>query len=74
MFHAADVSTMTDWTLRDTLGILIVLGITLSVARNTDGIAQALLVLVSVVVALLWIGNFVLRGYVDVVRGSDAAE
>ena len=65
---------MTDWTLRDTLGILIVLGITLSVARNMDGIAQALLVLVSVVVALLWIGNFVLRGYVDVRQGSDAVE
>jgi hypothetical protein len=66
--------TMTDWSLRDTLGILIVLGITLSVARTMDGIAQALLVLVSVVVALLWIGNFVLRGYVDVRRGSDAIE
>lgn len=74
MFHAADVPTMTDWTLRDTFGILIVLGITLSVARHMDGIAQALLVLVSVVVALLWIGTFVLRGYVDVLRGSDAAE
>lgn len=74
MFHATDTPMMTDWSLRDTLGILIVLGITLSVARNMDGIAQALLVLVSVVVALLWIGNFVLRGYVDVRRGSDATE
>ena len=56
---------MSDWSLRDMLGILIVLGITFSAARVVDGIAQALIVLVGAVIALLWIGNFVLRGYTD---------
>jgi hypothetical protein len=50
------------------VGILIALAITLSAARTVDGIAQALIVLVGVVIALLWIGNFVLRGYLDVQR------
>mgnify|MGYP000309585430 CR=1 FL=1 len=59
---------MTDWSLRDTLGIVIVLGITISTARVVDGIAQALIVLVGVVIALLWIGNFVLRGYTDALQ------
>ena len=59
---------MADWSLRDTLGIVIVLAATLSAARAVDGIAQALIVLVGVVVALLWIGNFVLRGYTDTLR------
>jgi hypothetical protein len=63
---------MTDWSLRDTLGIVIVLGVTLSAARAVDGIAQALIVLVGVVVALLWIGNFVLRGYTDAVGTPDS--
>jgi hypothetical protein len=57
---------MSDWSLRDTLGILIVLAVTLSAAQTVDGIAQALLVLVGVVIALLWVGNFVLRGYLAV--------
>lgn len=61
---------MTDWSLRDTLGIVIVLGITLSAARVIDGIGQALIVLVNVVIALLWIGNFVLRGYTDALQTS----
>ena len=59
---------MSDWSLRDTLGIVIVLGITFSAARAVDGIAQALIVLVGVVIALLWIGNFVLRGYTDALQ------
>ncbi len=59
---------MADWSLRDTLGIVIVLAATLSAARAVDGIAQALIVLVGVVIALLWIGNFVLRGYTDTLR------
>ncbi|MDS0284475.1 hypothetical protein [Haloarcula onubensis] len=63
---------MTDWSLRDTFGIVIVLGITLSAARAVDGIAQALVVLVGVVVALLWIGNFVLRGYTEALTTPDA--
>ena len=62
---------MTDWSLRDTLGIVIVLGITLSAARVVDGIAQALIVLVGVVIALLWISNFVLRGYTDALQTPD---
>jgi hypothetical protein len=61
---------MSDWSPRDTLGILIVLGITLSAARAVDGIAQALIVLVGAVIALLWIGNFVLRGYTDALQTS----
>jgi hypothetical protein len=56
---------MTDWRLRDTLGILIVLGATLSAASVVDGLAQALIVLVGVVVALLWVGRFFLEGYTD---------
>lgn len=58
---------MTDLSFGDTIGIIIVLGITLSAARVVDGIGQALIVLVGVVIALLWIGNFVLRGYNDVI-------
>lgn len=60
-----------DWSLRDTAGIVIVLAITLAAARAVDGIAQALIVAVGVVVALLWIGNFVLRGYTDAMRASE---
>jgi len=37
-----------------------------------DGIAQALIVLLGVVIASLWIGTFVLRGYLDVQRPSGA--
>jgi len=62
---------MTDWSLRDTVGIVIVLALTLSAARAVDGVAQALIVLVGVVVALLWIGNFVLRGYTDALTTPD---
>jgi len=62
---------MTDWSLRDTFGVVIVLGITLSAARAVDGIAQTLIVLVGVVIALLWIGNFVLRGYTDALQTPD---
>jgi|APHM01.1.fsa_nt_gi hypothetical protein len=61
---------MTEWSLRDTVGIVIMLGITLSAAQTGDGIAQALIILVGVVIALLWIGNFVLRGYLDVTQPS----
>ncbi|WP_318568164.1 hypothetical protein [Salinigranum marinum] len=63
-----------DWSLRDTAGIVVVLAITVSAASTVEGIAQALIVLVGVVVALLWIGNFVLRGYTDAVRTPDADE
>ena len=62
---------MTDWSLRDTAGIVIVLALTLSAARAVDGVAQALIVLVGVVIALLWIGNFVLRGYTDALTTPD---
>jgi hypothetical protein len=62
---------MTDWSLRDTFGIVIVLAITFSAARAVDGVAQALIVLVGVVIALLWIGNFVLRGYTDALTTPD---
>jgi hypothetical protein len=61
---------MTDWTLGDTLGILIVFGTTLSAAGAVDGIAQALVTLVGVVIALLWIGNFVFRGYNEALQTS----
>jgi len=61
---------MSDWSPRDSLGILFVLAATLSAARTVDGIAQALIVLLGVVIASLWIGTFVLRGYLDVQRPS----
>jgi hypothetical protein len=63
---------MTDWSLRDTLGVVVVLGVTVAAARALDGIAQALVAAVAVVVALLWIGNFVLRGYTDAVESTNA--
>jgi len=63
---------MMDWSLADTIGIVIVLGITLSAAGAVDGIGQALISLVGVVIALLWIGNFVLRGYNDARQASTA--
>ncbi|MFC6888152.1 hypothetical protein [Halorubrum trueperi] len=40
-----------DWSLQNSVGILIVLGVTLSAARTVDGIAQVLIVFVGVVVA-----------------------
>jgi hypothetical protein len=46
------------------------LGITLSAARAVDGIAQALIILGGIVLALLWIGNFVLHGYNDALQSS----
>jgi hypothetical protein len=57
--------SMSDRSYRDTSGILIVFGITLSAAGAADGIAQGLLVLVGAVNASLWIGSFVPRGYAD---------
>ena len=63
-------TVVTDWTLGDTLGVLIVFGTTLSAAGAVDGITQALITLVGVVIALLWIGNFVLRGYTEALRTS----
>lgn len=64
---------MSEWSLRDTLSVLIVLAVTLSAGQTVDGIAQALIVLVGVVVALLWIGNVVLRGYLDA-QGTPAID
>ena len=58
-------SSMTDWSLRDTVGIVIVLGVAFSVATSLDGLASALVAAVGAVIALLWIANFVLRGYTD---------
>ncbi|WIV66493.1 hypothetical protein [Natrialbaceae archaeon AArc-T1-2] len=58
------------WTVRDTIGILIVVGITLSAARSLEGIAQALVVLVGVVVALLWTAKFFFEGYTDAVGST----
>ncbi|MEF8790754.1 MAG: hypothetical protein V5A61_11575 [Haloarculaceae archaeon] len=56
---------MTDWSLRDTVGIVIVLGVAFSAATSLDGLASALVAAVGAVIALLWIANFVLRGYTD---------
>ncbi|MFP9192021.1 hypothetical protein ACLI4Q_10230 [Natrialbaceae archaeon A-CW1-1] len=61
---------MEDWRLRDTIGILIVLGVTLSAAATLEGLAQALVILVGVVIALLWIGNFFLEGYTDTLESG----
>ena len=65
---------MSDWRLRDTLGILIVLGGTLSAARAVDGIAQALIVLVGVVIALLWMSTFFFEGYTDALRSTNSGD
>jgi hypothetical protein len=59
---------MGNWRLRDTIGILIVLGVTLSAAATLEGLGQALVMLVGVVIALLWIGNFFLEGYTDAIE------
>lgn len=56
---------MEDWRLRDTLAIVIVIGVILSAAESVDGIVQVLVVLVGVVIALLWMGMFFLEGYTD---------
>lgn len=65
---------MSEWRLRDTLGILVVLAVTFSVARALDGIAQALVVLVGVVIALLWIGKFFLEGYTDALTSTSSGD
>jgi hypothetical protein len=57
---------MAELTLRDSVGIIIAIAVILSAAETVDGLAQLLIVLVGAVIALLWIGNFVLRGYLDV--------
>ena len=62
---------MEDWRRRDTIGVLIVLGITVSVAVTLEGIAQALVILVGVIIALLWIGNFFLEGYTEAIKTED---
>ena len=54
---------MSDWSLSDTLGVVVVLGAILSAASALDGLAQVVVASVGAVVALLWVGNFVLRGY-----------
>jgi len=56
---------MAEWSYRDTLGILIVLGATLAAARTLDGLASALVALVGAVVALLWIAYFFVEGYAE---------
>ncbi|WP_177167478.1 hypothetical protein [Halopenitus malekzadehii] len=58
---------MNGWSLQDSVGILIVLGITLSAAQAVEGIAQALIVFVGVVIALLWILKFFFEGYTDAI-------
>lgn len=63
---------MTDWSRRDTLGVLVVIGATLAAARTLDGVAQALVAAVAVAVASLWIANFLLRGYTDALDASNA--
>lgn len=65
---------MDDWRLRDTVGILIVLGVTLSVARAIDGIAQALIVFFGVIIALLWVGRFFLEGYTDALKSTGTGD
>jgi len=61
---------MDEWRFRDTLGVLLILAVTLAAARSLDGIAQALVALVGVVIALLWIGKFFLEGYADGVAST----
>jgi hypothetical protein len=65
MYDERRRSSMTDWSLRDTVGIVIVLGVAFSAATSLDGLASALVAAVGAVIALLWIANFVLRGYTD---------
>jgi len=62
---------MEDWSLQDSVGILIVLGVTLSAAQTVDGIAQALVVFVGVVIALLWILKFFFEGYTETITAVD---
>lgn len=58
---------MEEWTLRDSMGLIIVFGVTLSAAKTVDGIAQALIILVGVILAILWIGMFFAQGYTNTV-------
>ena len=62
---------MSDWSFQDSVGILIVLGILISAAQTVEAIAQALIVFVCVVIALLWILKFVFEGYTDVITSGD---
>ncbi|WP_152422049.1 hypothetical protein [Natrialba chahannaoensis] len=62
---------MEDWRLRDTVGVLIVLGVTLSAAATLEGVAQGLVILVGVVIVLLWIGRFFLEGYTDSIKTTN---
>lgn len=64
---------MTDWSFGDTVGIVVMFLVTLSAAGAVDGIAQALVTLVGVVIILLWIANFVLRGYNETFQTPDTA-
>ncbi len=61
---------MREWTLRDTLGIIIVLGVLFGAAGTVAGLAQLLLIFVGSVIILLWIGMFILRGYLDTQRST----
>jgi len=63
---------MDEWSLQDSVAILIVLGITLSAAQTVEGIAQALIVSVGVIVAVLWILRFFLEGYTDAITSVDS--
>ena len=63
---------MDEWSLQDSVAILIVLEITLSAAQTVEGIAQALIVLVGVVIALLWILRFFLEGYTDAITSVES--
>lgn len=69
MFEIVD-----SWSLRDSVGLLIVLGVTLSAAQTVDGIAQALIVFVGVVIALLWIPKFVFEGDTETITAVDRVE
>lgn len=64
---------MTDWSFGDTVGIVVMFLVTLSAAGELDGIAQALITLVGVTIILLWIANFVLRGYNETFQTPDTA-
>ncbi|MFC3958340.1 hypothetical protein [Halovivax cerinus] len=59
---------MDDWSLRDDVGILVVLGMTLGAAQSVDGTAPSLAILVvGAGIAGLWIGKFFLEGYTDAI-------
>ncbi|MCQ4335057.1 hypothetical protein KM295_16535 [Natronomonas sp. F2-12] len=64
---------MSDLSFQDSVGILIVFGMMISV-KNLAGIAQALVVCVGIVIALPWMLKFVFGGYADVITSGDTVD